>query len=63
MLEKWKSLYQWNENFKVNTFQSYYSHPSVLLHNYNIKYYDYRKVVEANMISPIISTLGYVIPL
>jgi hypothetical protein len=61
--DKWKNLFQWNEHFKVNTFQSYYTHPSVLLHNYNIEYYNYRKYAEANMISPIISTLGYVIPL
>lgn len=61
--DKWKNLFNWNENYTVNTFKSYYTHPSVLLHNFNINYYDYRKYVESNMISPIISTLGYVIPL
>jgi hypothetical protein len=28
----------------------------------NINYYDYRKYYEQNIISPIVSTLGYVIP-
>ena len=60
--DHWKAMFNWNENFKINTFQSYYSNPFVFL-NKNINYYDYRKYAEPNMISPIISTLGYVIPL
>lgn len=61
--EKWREVFQWDNNhFKVNTFQSYYSNPLVFI-NKNVKYYDYRKYVEVNMVSPIISTLGYVVPL
>ena len=60
--DKWKNLFNWSDSFRLNTFQAYYSNPLVLL-NKNVKYYEYRKYVEANMISPIISSLGYVIPL
>ena len=61
--EKWKKLFKVNEHFKLGTFQSYYSNPHVLLDNPNINYYDYRKYYEYNIISPIVSVLGYVIPL
>jgi hypothetical protein len=60
--EKWKNIFNYDESFRLNTFQSYYTNPFVLL-NSTTKYYDYRKYVESNMISPIISSLGYVIPL
>jgi len=61
--DKWKNIFKYNENFKINTFQSYYSNPFVLLNKENINYYDYRKYIEQYPISPIVSTLGYVIPL
>jgi len=60
--DKWKSCFKWNDNFKVNTLQSYYTNPFVLLNKPNINYYDFRKYYEHNIISPIISSLGYVIP-
>ncbi len=60
--EKWKNLYKLDDNFRVNTFQSYYTNPFVLLDNPNIKYIDYRKYVETNPVSYIISSFGYVIP-
>jgi len=60
--EKWKKLFKIHDNFRVNTFQAYYSNPFVLLNVDAINYYDYRKYYEHNLISPIISSLGYVIP-
>jgi hypothetical protein len=60
--EKWKVLFKYNNNFKTNTFQAYYTNPFVLLNKENIVYYDYRKYYESDLISPIISALGYVIP-
>jgi len=58
----WKKAFKWNDTFKIKTFESYYSNPYVLLNKDNINYYDYRKYYEHNIISPIVSTLGYVIP-
>ena len=61
--DKWKNLFKFNEHFRVNTFQSYYSNPYVLLNKTNINYFDYRKYYEQNIISPIISLFGYVLPI
>jgi hypothetical protein len=58
----WKKAFNWNENFKIKTFEMYYTNPYVLLNKDNINYYDYRKNYEQNLISPIVSTLGYIIP-
>jgi hypothetical protein len=60
--DKWKDIFKYDNNFKVSTFQAYYSNPYVLLNKENINYYDYRKYYESNLISPIVSSLGYVIP-
>jgi len=60
--EKWKHIFKWNDKFRVNTFQAYYSNPRVLLHNSELNYYDYRQYYEQNLISPIVSSLGYIIP-
>jgi hypothetical protein len=60
--DKWKVIFKYSENYKVNTFQSYYSNPFALLNKENINYYDYRKYFEQNTISSIVSILGYVIP-
>jgi hypothetical protein len=60
--EKWKDIFRYDNKFRVSTFQSYYSNPYVLLNKENISYYDYRKYYEYNLVSPIISSLGYVIP-
>jgi len=60
--DKWKNMYDWQDHYKLSTFQTYYSNPFVLL-NTNVHYYENRKYVEHNMISPIISNFGYVIPL
>jgi hypothetical protein len=60
--DKWKSIFKYNENFKIKTYQSYYTSPFVFLNKDNISYFDYRSYYENNLISPIVSTLGYVIP-
>ena len=60
--DKWRNVFKYNENFKTNTFQAYYKNPYVLLDKPNINYFDYRSYYEHNLISPIVSTLGYVIP-
>jgi hypothetical protein len=62
--DKWKTIFKLDDTFKLKTFQAYYTNPFVLLNkNINIKYINYRRPGEINMISPIISSLGYVIPL
>ena len=60
--ETWNKIFKWNDNFQVKTFQSYYTNPFVLLNKENNSYYEYRKPFENNIISDIVSTLGYVIP-
>jgi len=60
--DKWKNMYKWDDTFKVSTFNYYYTNPHVLLNKPNIKYIDYICPVEYNLVSPIISKLGYVIP-
>jgi hypothetical protein len=61
--DKWSKLYKVTNAFNINIFNSYYTNPLVLLNNPNIKYFDYRKPIEHNITSPIISTIGYIIPL
>jgi hypothetical protein len=60
--DKWKNMYDWQDHYRLATFQTYYSNPFALL-NKNVKYFDNRKYVEHTMISPIVSSIGYVIPL
>jgi len=60
--DKWKTMFDWQDHYRLSTFQAYYSSPFALL-NKNVKYYDNRKYVESSMISSIVSSLGYVIPL
>lgn len=61
--EKWSKLYKVDNTFNTRTFNSYYTNHLTLLNNENIKYIDYRKPIENNLISPIISSIGYIIPL
>lgn len=59
---KWKKIFDWQEHYRLSTFQTYYSNPFTLL-NANVKYFDNRRYVEHNIISPIVSSIGYIIPL
>lgn len=61
--EKWRKLYKVNDTFNTRTFNSYYANPLTLLNNENIQYIDYRISIENNLISPIISSIGYILPL
>jgi len=61
--EKWNKLYKVDNTFNTRTFNSYYTNHLTLLDFVNIKYIDYRKPIENNLISPIISSIGYIIPL
>ena len=61
--EKWSQLYNCNDiNIKVNIINGYYTSPFVFLNKPNIKYINYRYPIENNLISPIISSIGYIIP-
>ena len=60
--EKWSKLYNCND-IKVNTINGYYTSPFVFLNKPNINYINYRSPVEKNIISPIISSIGYIIPI
>lgn len=61
--EKWRKLYKVDNTFNTRTFNSYYTNHLTLLNNQFIKYIDYRKPIENNLISPIISSIGYILPL
>jgi len=61
--EKWSKLYKVDSTFSIATFNAFYSNPFVLLDNPLIKYRDYRSFIDTNIISPIISSIGYIIPL
>jgi hypothetical protein len=60
--EKWAKIYNYDESFKTHTFNKYYTNPFVFLNKPNIKYINYLSQIEPNFISPIISSIGYVIP-
>jgi len=60
--DKWRNIFKHTNNFRVKTYESYYSNPFVLLNKTNIDYYNYRKYYEPNIISNIVSSLGYIIP-
>ena len=60
--DKWKNIFKYTNSFTIKTYQSYYNNPFVLLNKPNIDYYNYRKYYEANIISNIVSSLGYIIP-
>jgi len=59
----WSKLYKVDDSFKISTFNTYYSNPFVLLDKPNINYVDYRVNRIGNIISPIISSIGYILPL
>jgi hypothetical protein len=61
--EKWSAVFGYNDTFKVKTFQSYYTNPFALLNKNDIKYYDYRRYIGSNLVSPVVSTFGYVKPI
>jgi len=60
--DKWKNMFKWDETFRVSTFNYYYTNPHALLNKPDIKYINYICPVEYNLVSPIISKFGYVIP-
>jgi hypothetical protein len=60
--DKWKTKFNTDFGLGINTYQTYYKNPFVFLNKPNINYINHLKTVEPNMISPIVSALGYVIP-
>jgi hypothetical protein len=60
--EKWKNIFKYTNHFTTKTYQSYYNNPFVFLNKPYIEYYNYRKYYESNIISSIVSSLGYIIP-
>jgi hypothetical protein len=60
--EKWKNMYKWDDTYRLGTFNSYYTHPKALLNKPDIKYKENMHHIEYNLLSPIISVFGYVIP-
>jgi len=64
--EKWSKIYNIDDTFKLNTntLNAYYASPFVFLNKPNIKYIQYRIPIHyQTYISPIISSIGYIIPI
>jgi hypothetical protein len=59
--DKWSKLYNCN-NIKVNLINGYYTSPFVFLNSEHINYENYRYPIQNELISPIISSIGYIIP-
>jgi hypothetical protein len=60
--EKWSKIFNYDVTFKTNTINKYYTNPYVFLNKPNIKYIDYLTPIEHDVISPIVSLIGYIIP-
>ena len=60
--DKWKQIFKWDENFKTNIYNNFYCNPRALCNYPSVKYSECLYSSNINTISPIISTLGYVIP-
>jgi hypothetical protein len=59
--DKWSKLYNCN-NIKVNLINGYYTSPFVFLNSEHINYENYRYPIQNDLISPIVSSIGYIIP-
>ena len=60
--EKWRQIFKYEESFKTSIYNNFYGNPRALCNYPSVKYSECLYSSNINTISPIISTLGYVIP-